>query len=160
MPMEMPDALGCGSSALLLGAHTFFAAGRYDTDGRADNSLRSASAGFCENRRKCGSVGHFGKATADNFHLSLGTEVSAEAHEAGSTEVTFYLFDKVPVKTVSANVLPDTRLIPCGRTVGVQMDTDGLLVLGTGFVEDAEGNKTEPCKGILQTGRFDSVCGW
>ena len=62
MPMEMPDALGCGSSALLLGAHTFFAAGRYDTDGRADNSLRSASAGFCENRRKCGSVGHFGKA--------------------------------------------------------------------------------------------------
>lgn len=97
-------------------------------------------------------LGISAKPTADNFHLSLGTEVSAEAHEAGSTEVTFYLFDKVPVKTVSANVLPDTRLIPCGRTVGVQMDTDGLLVLGTGFVEDAEGNKTEPCKGILQTG--------
>ena len=97
-------------------------------------------------------LGISAKPTADNFHLSLGTEVSAEAHEAGSTEVTFYLFDKVPIKTVSANVLPDTRLIPCGRTVGVQMDTDGLLVLGTGFVEDAEGNKTEPCKGILQTG--------
>lgn len=97
-------------------------------------------------------LGISAKPTADNFHLSLGTEVSAEAHEAGSTEVTFYLFDKVPVKTVSANILPDTKLIPCGRTVGVQMDTDGLLVLGTGFVEDAEGNKTEPCKGILQTG--------
>ena len=39
MPMEMPDALGCGSSSLLLGTYTLFAARRYDTDGRADNGL-------------------------------------------------------------------------------------------------------------------------
>lgn len=90
--------------------------------------------------------------TADNLHLDLGTEVTAEALTEGSTEVTFYLFDAVPVKTVAANILPNTRLIPCGQTVGVQMDTDGLLVLGTGYVEDANGNKTEPCKGILKTG--------
>lgn len=90
--------------------------------------------------------------TADNLHLDLGTEVTAEALTEGSTEVTFYLFDTVPVKTVAANILPNTRLIPCGQTVGVQMDTDGLLVLGTGYVEDANGNKTEPCKGILKTG--------
>lgn len=90
--------------------------------------------------------------TADNLHLDLGTEVTAEALTEGSAEVTFYLFDTVPVKTVAANILPNTRLIPCGQTVGVQMDTDGLLVLGTGYVEDANGNKTEPCKGILKTG--------
>lgn len=144
--MEMPDALGCGSSALLLGAHTFFAAGRYDTDGRADNSLRSASAVSVKTEESVEVLGISAKPTADNFHLSLGTEVSAEAHEAGSTEVTFYLFDKVPVKTVSANVLPDTRLIPCGRTVGVQMDTDGLLVLGTGFVEVRKETKQSPAK--------------
>ncbi len=39
MPMEMPDALGCGSGSLLLGTYTLFAARRYDTDGRADNGL-------------------------------------------------------------------------------------------------------------------------
>lgn len=97
-------------------------------------------------------LGVTAKPTADNLHLDLGTEVTAEALTEGSTEITFYLFDTVPVKTVSANVLPNTRLIPCGQTVGVQMDTDGLLVLGTGYVEDASGNKTEPCKGILKTG--------
>ena len=97
-------------------------------------------------------LGVTAKPTADNLHLDLGTEVTAEALTEGSAEVTFYLFDTVPVKTVAANVLPNTRLIPCGQTVGVQMDTDGLLVLGTGYVEDANGNKTEPCKGILKTG--------
>ena len=97
-------------------------------------------------------LGVTAKPTADNLHLDLGTEVTAEALTEGSAEVKFYLFDTVPVKTVAANVLPNTRLIPCGQTVGVQMDTDGLLVLGTGYVEDANGNKTEPCKGILKTG--------
>ncbi len=32
------------------------------------------------------------KPTADNFHLSLGTEVSAEAHEAGNMEVDILSF--------------------------------------------------------------------
>lgn len=90
--------------------------------------------------------------TADNLHLDLGTAVTAEGIEQGNTQVTFYLFDKLPVKTVDANVLPDIELIPSGRTVGVQLDTDGLLVLGTGFVEGTDGEKTEPCKGVLKTG--------
>ena len=97
-------------------------------------------------------LGVTAKPTADNLHLDLGTEVTAQAKQEGITDVTFYLFDVLPVKTVSAQVLPETYLIPCGRTVGVQMDTDGLLVLGTGYVEDATGEKTEPCKGILKTG--------
>lgn len=92
------------------------------------------------------------KPTADNLHLDLGTAVTAEGIEQGNTQVTFYLFDKLPVKTVDANVLPDIELIASGRTVGVQLDTDGLLVLGTGFVEGENGEKTEPCKGVLKTG--------
>ena len=39
-------------------------------------------------------------------------------------------------------------LVPSGRTVGVTMDTKGLLVLGTGGVE----GEKDPCKGVLQTG--------
>lgn len=97
-------------------------------------------------------LGVTAKPTADNLHLDLGTSVTAQGIAQGNTKVTFYLFDKVPVKTVDANVLPNIELIPSGKTVGVQLDTDGLLVLGTGFVEDANGAKTEPCKGILKTG--------
>ena len=44
------------------------------------------------------------------------------------------------------------ELIPSGRTVGVTMDTKGLLVLGTGSVNGEEKKDFAPCKGILQTG--------
>lgn len=44
------------------------------------------------------------------------------------------------------------ELVPVGRTVGVTMDTKGLLVLGTGSV-DGEGNRSyTPSKGVLQAG--------
>ena len=44
------------------------------------------------------------------------------------------------------------ELIPSGRTVGVTMDTKGLLVLGTGSVNGEQKKDFAPCKGILQTG--------
>ena len=43
-------------------------------------------------------------------------------------------------------------LVPVGKTVGVTMDTQGLLVLGTGSVDGENGRSNTPCKGILQAG--------
>lgn len=44
------------------------------------------------------------------------------------------------------------ELVPVGQTVGVTMDTEGLLVLGTGMVAGEKNETLEPCKGILQAG--------
>ena len=43
-------------------------------------------------------------------------------------------------------------LVPVGKTVGVTMDTQGLLVLGTGSVDGENDRIYTPCKGILQAG--------
>ena len=43
-------------------------------------------------------------------------------------------------------------LVPVGKTVGVTMDTKGLLVLGTGSVTGEDNCIYTPCKGILQAG--------
>jgi len=43
-------------------------------------------------------------------------------------------------------------LVPVGKTVGVTMDTKGLLVLGTGSVDGENNQVSTPCKGILQAG--------
>lgn len=101
------------------------------------------------------SVGVLGVTTeplADQLHLELGTAITAEPKKAGNTEVTFYLCNTVPLKTVQAQVLPRTELVPVGRTLGVTMDTKGLLVLGTGFVDGENNEVSEPCKGVLETG--------
>lgn len=97
------------------------------------------------------SVGVLGITTeplADQLHLELGTAITAEPKKAGSTEVTFYLCNALPLKTVQAQVLPRAELVPLGRTVGVTMDTKGLLVLGTGAVDGEQ----EPSRGILEAG--------
>ncbi|MGN0136438.1 SpoIVB peptidase [Anaerotignum sp.] len=44
------------------------------------------------------------------------------------------------------------ELVPVGQTVGVTMDTKGLLVLGTGFVNGADNETYEPSKGVLKIG--------
>lgn len=61
--------------------------------------------------------------------------------------IPFFCFS-LSLQTVQAAEM----LVPVGKTVGVTMDTEGLLVLGTGSV-DGENNCTyTPCKGILQAG--------
>ena len=52
----------------------------------------------------------------------------------------------------SAQALERRKLIPVGRTVGVKMDTEGLLVLDTGSVVGADNESHEPSKGLLKAG--------
>lgn len=99
-----------------------------------------------------GVVGIRTEPLADSTHLSLGSCITAESKQAGSTPVTFYLCDALPLKTVQAQVLPQRALVPVGKTVGVTMDTDGLLVLGTGYVSGTDRETYAPSEGVLQMG--------
>ena len=56
----------------------------------------------------------------------------------------------------SAQALERRKLIPVGRTVGVTMDTEGLLVLETGSVVGADNESHEPSR--VRGNRF--VCVW
>lgn len=99
-----------------------------------------------------GVLGITAKPLADAFHLEIGSTITASPIQSGETKVTFYLCDTLPIKTVNATILPKTELIPVGQTVGVSLDTKGLLVLGTGDV-DIEGNQNiQPGKGVLKAG--------
>lgn len=92
------------------------------------------------------------KPLADAFHLELGSSIMANPIQAGTAKVTFYLCNAVPIKTIDATVIPKTTLVPVGRTVGVSLDTKGLLVLGIGTVNMEDNDTVEPCKGVLKTG--------
>lgn len=93
---------------------------------------------------------------ATAFTLDIGSSMVANPIEIGMQDITFYLCNTLPIKTVSAKVVEEQQLIPVGQSVGITLDTDGLLVLDTGRVA-VDGNNTEssliePAKGILQTG--------
>ena len=44
------------------------------------------------------------------------------------------------------------QLVPVGKVVGITLDTEGLLVLGTGSVDGNNNHNAMPCKGVLQVG--------
>ncbi len=54
----------------------------------------------------------------------LGTNV-------GSSQATISLFGLIPLKTVEVNVSDDLVLYPGGQAVGVALQTDGVLIVGT-----------------------------
>ncbi len=83
-----------------------------------------------------------------NFDAS-GSVLSA--NESGKMDIELSLLG-VPLKSVSVNVLPLQEYAASGETVGIVLDTDGVLVLGTGKVKDAAGNVFEPCRGLLHSG--------
>ena len=99
-----------------------------------------------------GVLGVTTKPLADAFHLELGSSILANPIQAGTTKLTFYLCNTLPIKTIEAKVIPQTTLVPVGKTVGISLDTKGLLVLGTGEVAVQENETAEPCRGILKSG--------
>ena len=58
----------------------------------------------------------------------------------------------IPMKEVKVSVLPHTKVVPCGKIVGVKIKTDGIMVLGLGEVELSENERTAPCDGKIYSG--------
>lgn len=58
----------------------------------------------------------------------------------------------IPMKDVKVSVVPHQKLIPCGKTIGVKINTDGIMVLALGEVEDSTGDDFLPCDGKIEIG--------
>jgi stage IV sporulation protein B len=58
----------------------------------------------------------------------------------------------LPIKRVQLDILPEIEIVPCGLTVGVHINTDGVLVLGTEKITTGDGQALDPCEGKLLSG--------
>ena len=68
------------------------------------------------------------------------------------TQATVSLFGIIPLKKVAVEIWPQMDLIPMGRAIGVDIRTDGVLVLGLGEVTDSQGRQTSPARDKLYSG--------
>ena len=92
------------------------------------------------------------KAVSENIHFNLAKPFTVKSQKEGTAKLELSVLGILPVKTVEAKVIPNTEVVAGGIAVGVSMDTRGIMVLGTGYV-NGTGNKVyEPAKGILQSG--------
>ncbi len=56
----------------------------------------------------------------------------------------------IPIKSTDVKVLNSKKLIPSGKSIGINIKTKGVLVLGTGSVTDKDGNVIKPWEDKLK----------
>ncbi|MDP4085585.1 MAG: SpoIVB peptidase [Bacillota bacterium] len=79
-----------------------------------------------------------------NNTLSLKQEehiVSLKANEKGKNEMLLNIAG-IPIKKVDVNVLKDFKVIPGGQSIGVKLNTVGVLVVGHHLVNTIDGKKS------------------
>jgi len=86
--------------------------------------------------------------------IDLQNPFSVSSESLGKYEVLLKLFGIIPIKEISVEVIEELEVIPGGDVIGLQIETDGILVLGTGEVTLKDGTKAEPAKGILKSGDY------
>ncbi len=91
------------------------------------------------------------KRVENNIELSLDDEniISCENESKADMQVKFL---GIPIKKVQLCFMPERKVEVIGRTVGICVDTKGVLVLGVGQVKSTDGKDYTPCKGLLKSG--------
>ena len=75
-----------------------------------------------------------------------------ESTEIVQTNGVIKLWGMIPLKSVSLEVWPQKTLQVGGTMVGIDLYTDGILVLGTGKIQTEEGEVSSPARGKLLAG--------
>ena len=85
----------------------------------------------------------------DNIRLSnlssiLTSFTLINGKTKGSSNAKLKMFNFLPVKNVTVNVIPDIKVIPSGEAIGVKIQTKGVLVVGLSSITTDDGKKRSP----------------
>ncbi len=90
----------------------------------------------------------FSLETEKNYPSSVASISSEELGEQQmSLEVAGF-----PIKNIDVNVLPKTEVIPGGQSIGVKLNTEGVLVVGHHLVKTADGDQSPGEKAGIEIG--------
>lgn len=85
---------------------------------------------------------------------------SLEVSYLGSTEqhseyeLCYSLFGVIPLKAVTVSVVPRQQVYAGGNSIGIYMQTAGVLVIDTGAVKDRSGTVCCPAEHVVQRGDY------
>lgn len=89
----------------------------------------------------------------ENLTAALpGSSISANG--AGSYEISYSLFGKIPLKTVSVEVAERKSVYAGGTPIGIYLETDGVFVVDTGAIMTGDGGSCCPAENIVQSGDY------
>lgn len=87
-------------------------------------------------------------------NVDLSRPVTMKTGNADGLLMQVKLFGILPMKQVGIRVIEDQELIPVGVPIGIYVKTEGVLVVGTGQFQAADGGKVSPAEHILKSGDY------
>ena len=81
------------------------------------------------------------KYSAMQTSTNLGEKVGSSI---GNVNLTLNLFGTIPLKEIDVNVIPRTKVIPLGNSVGLKLYTKGVLVVGMSEIQGKDNKKHKP----------------
>lgn len=83
-----------------------------------------------------------------NQKISLGLKKTYKFNtiDNGIASVELKLLNLIPIKNIQVNVLDNIYLMPGGNSIGVKLNTKGVLVVALSEICDVNGNKVSPAK--------------
>lgn len=72
----------------------------------------------------------------------------------GQVRICCSLFGVIPVKDVEVTLCEEKKVWAGGEPVGIYMKTDGVLVVGTGEITQADGTVLDPARNIVRSGDY------
>jgi len=86
--------------------------------------------------------------------LNLSDEFSVISEKTGTYDLELKLFGILPFKDIKVSVVEEEQVIPCGFQVGIYLETNGVMVVGTARMADTKGNVVEPAAELVKSGDY------
>lgn len=86
--------------------------------------------------------------------FSLDDQVSLTANQLGSYQAELKLFGVIPYKKLKLDVIKEQKVMPAGNAVGIYLESQGIMVLGTTEVQGKDGFVYHPAQDILREGDY------
>lgn len=77
--------------------------------------------------------------------------------DRGSIQLSAKLFGVIPIKSIQADVVDGQKVYVSGESIGIYVQTDGIMVIGTGNFEGKDDLVHAPAQNVLKSG--DYICG-
>lgn len=87
-------------------------------------------------------------------HVMLDEGFSVYAEELGDYILELNLFGLFHFQDIEVEVVEDEMVVPCGCPIGIYLETDGILIVGTGQVTALDGTVAEPAYGLVRSGDY------
>ena len=87
-----------------------------------------------------------GNSINQHLKINLKEPLVLKSFNMGTYNLEFRLMGLIPVKKMKVQVLPETRLVPGGHSLGVKLRPEGVIVVGFASIIDDKGIRHQPAQ--------------